>query len=212
MRKFRLLSLLLVGLSFIIANCTKEGPAGPAGAYGPQGPAGTNGTAGSPGATGPQGATGPVGPQGPAGPAGTANVIYSAWTPFVAATWGPLTTIFTIPQRQYPITAPGVTTAVLDNGVVLVYIEFGGVPPAYLCPFVEGIAGPGGLQHMQNHNSVGLITLRFFNNTGAGDPGTFGPPNRYRYVIIPGGVLGGRGINPSTMTYDEVCDMFRIPK
>ena len=84
MRKLTSLSLLLLAISFIVVNCTKEGPQGPAGATGAQGPGGATGATGS-----------LVVPvllarkallvQGPQGPAGTANVIYSNW--FTIANW-----------------------------------------------------------------------------------------------------------------------------
>src|SRR5258705_7467572 len=88
MRKYRLLSLLIISITFLIVDCTKEGPQGaqgPTGAQGPLGPVGPQGLvgpAGPQGIQGPLGAQGPQGPQGaqgPQGPAGTANVIYSTW-------------------------------------------------------------------------------------------------------------------------------------
>jgi hypothetical protein len=228
MRKFTLLSVIALALTFIVTSCTKEGPEGPAGAIGPQGPTGANGPAGPAGPigpTGPAGPTGPVGPAGPAGPAGTANVIYSPWTNFNAATWSALQTIFGIEQRRYPITAPGATQTMIDQGVVLAFVRFVGVPnTTYQLPFVESIAGSGGVQHMQYVTTVGTITLKFFNNSGTGDPGTFGPPNAYRYVLIPGGVAGGRtGVKSAeingqvyteaelmAMSYAQICSLLRI--
>src|SRR5690242_16273859 len=99
MRKFRLLTILLLAVAFIAVNCTKEGPEGPAGATGPQGPAGVQGPAGP---AGPAGPNGPAGPTGPQGPAGTANVIYSPWTDFVGATWSAATVEFGKTVRNYP--------------------------------------------------------------------------------------------------------------
>ncbi len=220
MRKFRLLSLLLLAIAFIAVNCTKEGPEGPAGAQGPQGPAGVNGSTGPAGPAGPAGPTGPAGSTGATGPAGTANVIYTAWTNFNIANWTAVQNVFGIDQRRYPIPAPGLSQTMLDNGVVIVYIKFSGVAnTAYPLPMVESIAGGGGLQNMQNINTLNTITLRFFNGNGVGDPGTFGAPNQWRYVLIPGGVAGGRGAGPymgyteqqiRAMSYSEVCRTFNI--
>ena len=226
MRKFRLLSLLLLAIAFITINCTKEGPEGPAGAAGAQGPAGGSGPAGPGGPIGPSGPAGPIGPVGPAGPqgpAGTANVIYTAWTNFNVANWTAVQNIFGIDQRRYPIPAPGITQTMLDNGVVIVYIKFSGVAnTAYPLPMVESIAGSGGLQNLQNINTLSTITLRFFNANGVGDPGTFGSPNQWRYVLIPGGIAGGRSANGSgpymgyteqqlrAMPYSEICRIFNI--
>jgi hypothetical protein len=221
MRKFRLLSLLLLAIAFIAVQCTKEGPEGPAGATGPQGPVGATGATGPAGPTGP---TGPQGPTGPTGPAGTANVIYSPWTNFVAGNWSAVQTIFSIDQRRYPITAPGCTQAIVDNGVVLAWVKFIGFPnTSYLLPLAENVYG-GGIQHMQNINTVGTITIRFFNNSGVGDPGVVSGNNQYRYVLIPGGVAGGRTAEKSAqingqvytesqlraMSYAQVCSLLKI--
>ena len=105
MRKFRHLSSFLLAITFIVVNCTKEGPQGPAGAIG---------------ATGGTGPTGPVGPQ---GPAGTANVTYSAW---YSGTWKTLA--IPGPDNGFSIdtfirAAPSVTQTIMDNGVVLGYMR-----------------------------------------------------------------------------------------
>src|SRR6476620_8000639 len=116
MRKFRLLSLLLLALTFILVNCTKEGPEGPVGATGPQGPAGSNGTPGATGPTGPAGPTGPVGPQGPQGLPGTANVIYSSWFNFAPTDWADSSMVNLGTAKRAIKTAPSATQGVLDNG------------------------------------------------------------------------------------------------
>jgi hypothetical protein len=39
------------------------------------------------------------------------------------------------------------------------------------------------------------------------------PDFEYRYIIIPGGVLtGGRKRDPHTMSYNEVCATYNIPR
>ncbi|MBM3415333.1 MAG: collagen-like protein [Bacteroidetes bacterium] len=230
MRKFQLLSLLALAITFLAVSCTKEGPEGPTGATGAQGPTGVQGPIGPAGPTGPTGPTGPagpVGPQGPQGPAGTANVIYSPWTNFVTGNWGALQTVFGIDQRRYLITAPGATQTMIDQGVVLVFVRFVGVAnTTYQLPLVESIAGGGGTQHMQYTTTVGTITIRFFNSNGVGDPGTFGGSNAHRYVLIPGGVAGGRTAEKAceingqvytesqlkAMTYQQVCSLLSIPQ
>ena len=198
MRKFRLLSLLFLAITFIAVSCTKEGPEGPAGATGPQGPTGANGAngpAGPTGPTGPQGPTGPVGPQGPAGPAGTANVIYSSWFPILGTDWTGSGTA----NQSYTLTAPGVTQAIRDNGVVLVYVTtFDFYLPA----------------------TVGQILLRAYRPSSAFTLITI----NVRYVIIPGGVAGGRTIGKAAeingqvytesqlkaMSYQQVCSLLKI--
>jgi hypothetical protein len=223
MRKFRLLSLLLIALSFIIINCTKEGPEGPAGATGPQGPPGTNGTTGPAGATGPQGPAGSTGPQ---GPAGTANVIYSPWTDFVNATWSAPVVEFGKTVRNYPATAPGVTASIVTTGVVLVYWRDQGLPNPQQMPSISYNITQAVNQYLGFALLTGQIQIKFFNIDNTNDPGTFsGAGNSYRYIIIPGGVAGGRGVNEhvaeingqtysesqlKTMSYTQVCNLLHI--
>jgi hypothetical protein len=228
MRKFRLLSLLLLATAFIFVNCTKEGPEGPAGATGAQGPTGANGPAG---AAGPQGLTGPAGPAGPAGPqgvAGTANVIYSSWTSFVAATWSAAVVEFGKTVRNYPAVAPGITQAILDQGVVLSYIKF--PLPAnttYPLPAVlNGVAVNAVASSIFVENTIGILRIKHMNITDNVDPGIPVGGTQYRYILIPGGVAGGRGGSTEkmadikgqlytesqlkAMSYSEVCSLLNI--
>lgn len=223
MRKLSSLSLLLIALSFILVNCTKEGPEGPAGANGAQGPAGANGATGPAGPTGPSGPAGPIGPTGPQGPAGTANVIYSSW-----ATVSSLGTIIDSSFADFNTckrwirTAPSLTTAVIDNGVVLSYWRVGATPSQiytllpYQFPvgsqsyFLSSVAQPG--------------KIIYFTSIFGASPAAGWTPNgsaELRYVIIPGAVGGGRtsgigGTNYTAdqikaMSYDQVCSLFNIP-
>jgi hypothetical protein len=212
MRKFSTLSLLLFAFSFILVNCTKEGPEGPAGATGTQGPAGANGATGPAGPTGPSGPAGPTGPTGPQGPAGTANVIYSAWTDFVAATWGAPVNEFGKTVRNYPATAPGVTASMITSGVVLVYWRDIGLPNPQQMPSISYNITQSVNQYLGFALLTGQIQIKFFNIDNTNDPGTFsGAGNSYRYILIPGGVAGGRGkmvaINGTTYTEDELKSM-----
>jgi hypothetical protein len=218
MRKFRLLSILLLAFAFIAASCTKEGPEGPAGATGPQGPTGLPGGVGPAGPTGP---TGPAGPTGPTGPAGTANVIYSAWTNFAVANWTALQGGAPLADRRYTITAPGVTQNMMDQGVVVVYIK----TPAgnqYVLPVIFFYnAAPNAQQQLDYRLLLGQIQLRFFNLGVATDPGTIDAPAQWRYVLIPGGVAGGKtsgyaGTNYTAaelkaMSHERLCEVLKIP-
>ena len=220
MRKFRLLSLLLLAFAFIAVNCTKEGPEGPAGATGPQGPVGLGGPAGP---AGPAGPSGPAGPTGPTGPAGTANVIYSAWASFQEANWV-LENYFGQTVRRHPITAPGVTAAMIDQGVVLVYFRGQNANQPTLLPLQFFNFIQPKWQLINNTLTVGAIQVRFMNMNDNLDPGIFGAPtnagNQYRYILIPGSVLGGRqagvgGTNYTAdevkaMPYDQICRLFNI--
>lgn len=212
MRKFKLLSLLTLAITFIAVSCTKEGPEGPVGAQGPQGPAGTNGAAG------------PAGPAGPPGPSG-AGVTYSAWYTTVAGDWS------TTGVDQYTAaalvnrTAPAITQAIMDNGVVLAYVSawrvFGFPRATEVAPlpyFADNI-------FMDYYDfvipSVGNIRYLYKSEDpwdAANLAGT-----KYRYVVIPGTTAGGRGVNGGTtfegytkdelkaMSYSQVAALFNIP-
>ena len=214
MRKFRLLTLLLVATTFIFTNCTKEGPEGPAGATGPQGPTGNTGATGGTGAT---------------GATGTANVIYSTWVATVAGDWIPG---FIAPNnynvwRVYNRTATGITQAILDQGVVLAYGK--GFTIAASTILTGVVALP--YQEAFNQQFYGFISnlgkISFtYDPVSSTRPDTQLNGISYRYIIIPGGVLGGRGGNMEkaaeikgqlytesqlkAMSYNDVCNLVGI--
>ena len=229
MRKFTSLSLLLLAISFIVVNCTKEGPEGPAGANGAQGPTGATGATGATGTTGATGPQGPVGPAGPQGPAGTANVIYSPWFADASLTWSD--SLFLLVGNAYHAikTAPGVTQNILDQGVVLTFLRDspGNGSTVWPIPHEFFYSGQGTLQ-VTFLPGLGKICFYIANLT----TGNYNLQLRYggdlRYVIIPGGVAGGRGtstekiteINGQTytetelkaMSYQDVCSLLHIPQ
>lgn len=219
MRNFKLLSLLSLAITFLAISCTKEGPEGPVGATGPQGPAGTNGANGTPGATGPAGPTGPTGPQ---GPAGTANVIYSSWA--TVSTNRDTTGIVPFgPAVRYGTrSAPGVTQAILDNGVVLSYMQ-NNVTPTSITPLPTTLVLFG--DRFQFGFVLGVGTIYYYLDditTGTNSTTSLSTPTRY--VIIPGGVSGGRLANGEAtylghtaaqwkaMSYHDVCTLLNIPE
>ena len=222
MRKLRLLSLSLLSIILLAVSCTKEGPEGPVGATGPQGPPGTPGSVGAPGAPG---------AAGPQGPPGTANVIYSAWiaspTTFGVAGWfdTTITTIGTVSRANFP--APSMTQAILDQGATLVYHTFAPTPPptgganAQALPYNVGIGG-GNFVEVNYRPAVGRVIV-FLHNVLPGTGGFgFLAGHYFRYVIIPGGVAGGRMTSgPASgytieqlkaMSYDDIVRKFNIPR
>lgn len=223
MRKFRLLSLLLLATTFIFINCTKEGPEGPAGATGPQGPTGLNGPAGPAGPTGPTGPAGPTGPTGPTGPQGvpgTANVIYSNW--FDIGTNQRDTVLFGARYKyvSYPVTS--ITSGVMANGVILVYMRSFGFPTeAHLLSWLEPASG----FLIEAAPVTGKLNVRWFQvNNPSVAPTTIpaGIGNELRWIVIPGSVLGGRpgsGIGGTgyteaqlrNMSFQQVSQLLRIP-
>jgi hypothetical protein len=219
MRKFSLLSLLLVAITFVIVNCTKEGPEGPAGATGPQGPAGV-GSTGPAGPTGPTGPAGPTGPVGPQGPAGTANVIYSSWFNDASFATGfndtVLTFVGTVSRRIKAV--PNITQAIVDQGVVLSYLRGGAVVNAQLMPFTFFFT-PSTMKY-DYYPQAGKIFYYFADLTDGNASAFTATGFEYRYIIIPGGVAG-RGVTPlyngytaeqlKAMPYDQVAGIFKIP-
>ncbi|MDP4263955.1 MAG: hypothetical protein Q8941_15615 [Bacteroidota bacterium] len=221
MRKLRLLSLSFLAITFIAVSCTKEGPEGPVGATGPQGPPGTPGAAGAPGAPG---------APGPQGPPGTANVIYSSWmaspTTFGVAGWFDTTisTIGTVSRANFP--APSMTQTILDQGLTMVYHTFAATPPptggtnAQPLPYNVGIGG-GNFVEVNYRPAVGRVIV-FLHNVlpGTGGFGFLGG-HYFRYIIIPGGVAGGRMTSGpaagnsitelQAMSYEQVLRKFKIP-
>ena len=222
MRKLRLLSLSLLAITLITVSCTKEGPEGPVGSTGPQGPPGTPGAAGTPGTPG---------STGPQGPPGTANVIYSGWIPtptfFGAAGWldTTLSTIGVVSRANFA--APSMTQAILDQGLTMVYHTFTTTPPptgganAQALPYNVGIGG-GDFVEVNYRPAVGRVIV-FLHNVlpGTGGFGFLGG-HYFRYIIIPGGVAGGRMMSgPATgytvdqlkaMPYAQVLSKFNIPR
>ncbi len=217
MRKLRLTSLLILAILFVTASCTKEGPEGPVGATGPQGPPGG---AGAPGA---------AGPAGPAGPAGTANVIYSSWlaspTTFGAAGWfdTTLSTIGLVSRANFA--APSMTQAILNQGLTLMYHTFAATPAlptasanTQALPFSTSV----GVQIIEiNYRPAVGRMIVFIKNLSATTSYGLLAGHYFRYVVVPGGVAGGRmtsGVAKGytveqlqNMSYTQVARLLNIP-
>jgi hypothetical protein len=219
MRKLRHLSLFIFSITLIAVSCTKEGPEGPVGATGPQGPAGTTGAAGTAGSAGAAGATGPI---------GIANVIYSAWlaapSTTGAAGWfdTSITTVGPVSRANFP--APSLSQTVLDQGMTLMFHTSAAAPPATGTANVQPL--PFSLNAGTNIVEVNfrpavsrvIVYLKLLTTTGSV---SLVAGNYFRYVIVPGGVAGGRmSSGPAAgytieqlraMSYEEVIRKFNIP-
>lgn len=135
------------------------------------------------------------GTAGPKGDPGTANVIHSPWINLNLA--------FDKTDSIYyqTITAPGITQNILDSGVVLSYL---GISSNGQTTVVNAAT-----YFQEEDYNVGSITLySYYAYTGV----------QYRYVIIPGGVAGGRskGLLSSytkkdleAMPYDDVIALLK---
>jgi hypothetical protein len=218
MRKLRILSLLLF-IALIAVRCTKEGPEGPVGATGPQGPPGTPGSSGTPGAPGAPGQTGPT---------GIANVIYSTWlaapSTTGAAGWfdTTITTIGAVSRANFA--APSMTQTVLDQGMTLVYHTTSATAPATGTANVQALPftiNVGGVIQEVNYRPAVSRVIVFLKNLSGASSLSMSTGNYFRYVIIPGGVAGGRMTSGQAagytmeqlkaMPYEEVIKKFNIP-
>lgn len=188
-------------ISIFITSC--KGDTGP---VGPQGPAGPTGATGATGATGGTGATGAT---------GSANVIYSNWITVTNSEWS--NTGQSATSHTKDLSAPGITTTIINQGVVLVYMNYDTPPQIRLLPWFDGTYL---ISHYVDYVQVGTIrvgTRRFDNAPFINNYA----PIYYRYVLIPGGVSGGRfssgpAVGYSTdqlknMSYEQVALLFGIP-
>jgi hypothetical protein len=208
MRKHNLSSLLFISILFIVISCTKEGPQGPAGAQGPQG------------------ATGSTGPAGPAGPQGTTNVTYSPWFLTGAAGWSAANAAPYGAQFSFDRASTVITQTIMDQGLVLGFIKGEPNTPTlatqtFSLPYSVG-NGFGFLdQYELVLNAPGNVRFLYKSDApwAAADLAVIS----FRYVVIPGSVAGGRGVNSITtyegytaeelkgMSYSQVTKLFGIP-
>jgi hypothetical protein len=217
MRKYRSTCLLFISILFIV-SCTKEGPEGPVGATGPQGATGS---------------TGPAGAAGPQGAQGQTTVVYSAWVTSTAVNWvannSSVTGAFDA-LAMYKRTAPSLTQAIIDNGAILCYMKGTAANASGLAPnIVVQLPYTYIDDDFEDHYdytvpSPGNIYFTYKTGTSfaaldAAALGLFA----YRYILIPGSVSGGRGINSVTtyegytaeqlrgMSYSQLAQIFNIP-
>lgn len=189
-----LVALLLSGSLFLSA-CEGE--------TGPQGPKGDSGAAG---AKGDPGVKGDTGAPGAAGATGTANVIYSDWTAIPAKP-----DFKGSNYKEYGISAPKVTKAIFDSGLVYTYARSGGsastyqlsysFPNTYTC-YVR--LSQGWVMYGESWQGAGAVSSTWLNSDKT-DYFT-----HIRYVIIPGGQKA-RVAGLDYSNYEEVKAFYTIP-
>lgn len=152
-----------------------------------------------------QGPAGPQGPVGPQGPAGTANVIYSTW---VYATYFRDTTIDASSVKAANVLAPGLSSAILNSGTVLVYFTFGA--GNFTLPYTSNAGGkPNTIAYIPQLGKI-LITRFTHDNSNTINLSTL---LQYRYILIPGGVADSRATpHPDYNDYTAVCRYYGIPE
>lgn len=128
---------------------------------------------------------GTTGPQGPQGPAGPDSVIYSTWTA-INLTWNATDLAF-----EQSISAPAITQDILDNGVILSYLDI---------PSQSGDQVVDALNFVTTIFSVGNVQLI---TDSSGEQVVQG--EGFRYVIIPGSMLASSAL--SQYTKGQIKDM-----
>jgi hypothetical protein len=147
-------------------------------------------------------------------------VIYTNWfTDADPAVWADSTIFVTQNIRRRNVTAPGITAAILDNGVVMAYTRTATgvypVPHTFFHPTMNGTLILGTIP------ALGRLIFYMGNLTTGVRPPFTNWGGDLRYVIIPGGVLGGRssgmgGTNYTAdqlraMSYEQISQLFDIP-
>lgn len=104
-------------------------------------------------------------------------------------------------------TATALTQPILDSGVILVYLK----DPAtstYQLPFTYNISPARVHSYIP---TLGKFVFYEYSTDGSG--GVPSTTNKYRYVIIPGGVKTGKTNEQwGRMSYKEICKAFQIPE
>jgi hypothetical protein len=203
--------MLLMAMAIIFMDACK----------GEKGDVGPSGTAGVAGPTGANGATGV------AGPTGTANVVYGTWqdmnnTNFwyklgTANTGGDNNgggTYNTFQGRGWgcDINAP-ITQDILDKGQVFVYAKWqNGYSDKRVFQLPIAFWGNWAQQTNILLNKIYIQTI--YDANAQTVPSTYNPTgflNQFRYIIIPGGVAGGRKANVDYSDYEAVKKAYNIP-
>lgn len=144
-------------------------------------------------ACGAQGPVGPAGPPGADGADGAANVIYSEWIPFAVTEWSAPVNRYGFTERRYDVAVPQLDAALLDQGLVFVYVRFAD-GSQFMLPYLGPVTSM--FDQMLRHSvDEGRIRIAYFNVTNrTSDPGAFGAGNAFRYVLVPGGVPVGTAL------------------
>ncbi|WP_428656182.1 collagen-like triple helix repeat-containing protein [Runella sp.] len=200
MKKLSFLSAALLSASML---CLLTACPSPTGEVGPKGDKGDTGDQGPQGVAGPQGAT------------GTANVIYSSW--FTTTSWQTRTSLGNIRQFYYDKSAAGITASILTNGVVLVYGKLNGyvstldlnekviqLPYTVLYNSTSDEA-----DFWSFRATAGNLRIVFENNKNSYT--SISTAYQFRYIIIPGGVAGGRKAAIDYSNYEAVKRAYNLP-
>jgi hypothetical protein len=131
---------------------------------------------------------GSAGPAGPTGPVGPDSVFSSQWIilQFVGSIDANSDSLY-----DETITAPSITKAILDSGIILSYVN--AADPQSGLYFVKDVSSLP--QFFYNDFSVGSTYITSFGTDLSGTP--------YRYVTIPGNLIKGNGIKRTVKGYTQ---------
>lgn len=158
---------------------------------------------------GPQGEPGPQGEKGATGSkgeTGTTNVIYSGWVNMSNNSfWSSHSDGFTA-----NFAAPPINQTVIDQGLVLIYVKDGDRNNVFQLPLYINtnltIKAYATLQRihliLQVNPSAGVTSFSNF---------LLGQYTTYRYIVVPGGMAGGRKATVDYSNYEEVKAYYNLP-
>jgi len=189
MKMFNINSLLCMGVAcmlFTVSAC-KKGEVGP---------------------EGPQGEQGEKGDTGPRGPAGTANVIYSNWLSFQQTQRDTIIDGTNLKVNHIP--APKLTQAIIDGGVIHMYMRF--LTSVFPLPYTSD-AGTGNRPSTVSFvpKPGMLYVTRYTHDNSSGSSGIGWGLVQFRYVLIPGGVQANAALRNIDMgNYQAVSTALHI--
>ncbi|HEY0273685.1 MAG TPA: hypothetical protein VGC22_10910 [Chitinophaga sp.] len=162
---------------------------------------------GDQGPAGPKGDKGDTGEKGATGATGTANVIYSDW---IYATNFVDSIVDNSNVKVGHLYAPGLSNEMLSNGAVQVYFTFG--TGIFVLPYTSFAGGkPNTINYFPGLQKI-IITRFTHDNSKSVNLSTL---LQYRYILIPGGVAGGRQKdvfgNLDWTDYNQVKTFFSLP-
>ncbi len=162
------------------------------GCEGPEGPAGKDGV-------------GTQGPKGDQGEPGTANVIYSEWKSVTTSSWTKTTTNGVV-RFHHDITAPPLDQAILERGLVLVYVKLS-QDDNQVRPLPYIIAS--NLTQVRLEYSLLDKKVRLLSTDPDQSRNLTPPDGQYRYVIVPGSQQGR--IADGRLSYEDAVRLFNLP-
>jgi len=139
---------------------------------------------------------------GATGPAGTANVVYSGW---MYATNFRDTTADNSALHAADLSAPKLTTEILNGGTVMVYFTFGG--GVYTLPYTSYAGGKQNTMSYWPRLGHFIITRFTADNSNSVPLSTI---LQYRYIIIPGGITADAAKHIDLSNFESVRKYYRI--